>query len=160
MRPRLLSFWQRVEDRNPPPPVNLPDVLTMFRRVDPIRVEASNDALTWLGEMDAAKEEIRRNTEVVEEMKFRLGQFMLGSGAIVRPVGPRGGKKPVEPTAEAKPEPHELRSDGQPLLLINLQRQQRLDGDRIKEEYPEVAAECVKEISFFRFDPPRKKKAA
>jgi hypothetical protein len=161
MRPMLVSFWEdHVLTGVPPEPINLPDVLKLFGRRESIQVEASGDAIKWLAQFEACKAAARAAEEGAEEAKFELGKFMLGEDAIVRPVGPRGGKKPIEPTAAAKPIAHELRIDGAPALVINLQRQNRLDTDLVRKEHPEVAAACTYELKFFRFDPPRKKKAA
>lgn len=159
MRPRLVRFWKNnVLARVEPAPIRLPDVLKLFMRRDFIKVEASDDAITWLVRFEAAKTQERLALEEKEEMKFLIGQFMLGEDAIVRPVGARGGKKPIEPTAAAKPIAHELTIDGTPALVINLQSQHRIDTDLVKKDYPEAAAACGYDLKFFRFDPPRGKK--
>lgn len=159
MRRRAVHFWNdHVLARVPPKPINLPDVLRMFHRSPAIRIEASDEAIKWLAELEAAKTQARIAAEALEEHKFLIGKFMLGEDAIVRPVGPRGGKKSVEPTAAAKPIAHELTIDGVPALVINLQQQHRIDTDLVKKDYPEVAAACGYDLKFFRFDPPRGKK--
>lgn len=160
MRPRLVSFWNdRVLAKIAPEPMRYSDVAALlFRRAQPVRVEASVDAIKWLGELEAARDAEKVAKEAAEEAKFQIGKFMLGDESIVRPVGPRGGKKSVEPTDLTKPNPHELLIDGQPALCLNLQEQSRIDSDRLRKERPEIAAEFSKDIRFFRFDPPRKKR--
>lgn len=159
MRPILVGFWKNnVLAGVPPDPVNLPDVTKLLMRRPSIKVEASAEAIGWLGEFEDAKSRARVALEVVEEMKFQIGKFMLGADAIVRPVGARGGKSPVEPTAAAKAIAHELTINTEPALVINLQQQSRIDTDKVRKEHPDVAAECSKELKFFKFDKPRKRK--
>jgi predicted phage-related endonuclease len=158
MRATEVKFWnEHVLAGVPPEPVNLPDVTKLLERREKIVVEASADAVIWLGDLESAKTQKRIAEEMIEAAKFELGKFMLGEAAIVRPVGPRGGMKPVEPTALAKPIAHELTINTEPALVINLQRQRRLDSDKVKKEHPEVAEACSYDLKFFKFDPPRKK---
>jgi predicted phage-related endonuclease len=161
MRPVLVGFWKNnVLAGVPPDPVNLPDVTKLLMRRPAIQVEASAEAIAWLAEFEAAKAQMRVAAEIAEEMKFLIGKFMLGEDAIVRPVGARGGKYPVEPTAAAKAIAHELTIDTEPALVINLQRQTRIDTAKVQKDYPEVASACSYDLRFFKFGkPPKPKKA-
>lgn len=159
MRPGLVRFWrENVLARVEPDPIRQPDLTALFRRRDVIRVEASAEAVAWLGEFETAKSQARVALEQVEEMKFQIGKFMLGADSIVRPVGPRGGKNAVEPTAAAPKKPHELLINGAAVLLVSLQEQVRLDTAKVQKEHPDVAAACSKEISFFKYGKPPKPK--
>lgn len=159
MRRRAVHFWnQHVLARVPPKPINLPDVLRMFHRRPAICVEASVEAIQWLGDFEAAKDQKRIAEDNIEEAKFQIGLFMLGEDAIVRPVGPRGGKQPVEPTEAAKSIAHELTIEGASVLEINLQQQTRVDVKLVQKEFPEVAAACSKDLKFFKFAKPKKAK--
>jgi predicted phage-related endonuclease len=161
MRAAEVKFWnENVLAGVPPEPVNLPDVTKLLERREKIVVEASAEAVIWLGDLEAAKAQKRIAEEAIEAAKFDLGKFMLGEAAIVRPVGPRGGLKPVEPTALAKPIAHELTINTEPALVINLQRQRRLNTDMVKKEHPEVAEACSYDLKFFKFDKPRQPKKA
>lgn len=157
IRPRLIKFWHdNVQARVEPAAVRLPDIYTLFGRRQPISVEASPEAIMWLAAFEKAKADARVALEVAEEMKFQIGKFMLGQDAITRPVGARGGKYPVEPTAAATAIPHQLLINTEPALVINLQKQRRLDNDKVKKDYPEVAEACSYELKFFKFDKPKK----
>lgn len=159
MRPILVGFWKNnVLAGVAPDPLNLPDVTKLLMRRPSIKVEASAEAIGWLGEFEDAKSRARVALEVVEEMKFQIGKFMLGADAIVRPVGARGGKYPVEPTAAAKAIAHELTIDTEPALVINLQQQSRIDNDLVRKDYPEVAAACSYDLKFFKFAKPTQRK--
>ena len=161
MRRRAVSFWRdHVLKGVPPPVLNFADVQKMFHRSPAIQVEASAEAIQWLAEFEAAKQAARAAAEAIEEYKFLIGRFMLGADAIARPIGPRGGKKPVEPTDLAKPIAHELTIDTEPALVINLQKQTRVDTDKVKKDYPEVAAECSYDLKFFKFARPSQPKKA
>lgn len=159
MRRVLVGFWKNnVLAKIAPDPINLPDVTKLLMRTPAVQVEASAECIGWLGEFEAAKAQERAAKEAIEEYKFLIGKFVLGEAAIVRPVGPRGGKYPVEPTAAAKDIKHELTIDTEPALVINLQQQSRLDTDMVRKEHPEVAAACSYDLKFFKFDKPRKRK--
>lgn len=159
MRPRLVRFWEdNVLARVEPEPVNLPDVLKLFHRRPTIRIEASVEAVQWLAQLEECRAAAAAAAEGQEEAKFEIGKFMLGEDAIVRPVGARGGKKPIEPTELAKPIPHELTIDAAPVLVINLQQQTRVDTDLVKKDFPEVAAACSYDLKFFTFRKPTKGK--
>jgi putative phage-type endonuclease len=158
MRARAVDFWNNhVLAGVPPKPINLPDVMKLFRRSPAATIEATEEVVALVGELEALKDQAKAVEEGIEVKKFEIGKYMLGD-AIERPVKPRGGLDKVQPTATAKPGQHVLTYCGRELLLVNLQSQIRLDNDRIRKEYPEVAAECSKQINFYRFDPPRKKR--
>lgn len=161
MRAQELTFWHHhIEGGVEPEPVNLPDVLELLRRREKaIRVEGDLATIEAWQEFIEVRDTVRAGEERIEDLKFQIGKFMLGEDAIVRPVGPKGGKKPVEPTPAAKPSPHELTVDGTAVLEILLQKQSRIDNDALREKYPAEAAECSKSLSFFKFQSPKKGKS-
>lgn len=158
MRKALVSFWfNNVLARVEPNPINLPDVSKLLMRRESIRVEASAYVIDQIAQLEEGRAKMRVGKEQEEEAKFQIGRFVLGEDKIIRPIGPRGGKKHVQPTALAKPLPHEVLIDGRATLVINLQRQNRIDTELVRKDYPDVAAACGYDIRFFRFDPPKRK---
>lgn len=156
MRRREVDFWlNNVQAGVPPEPINLPDVFQWFRMVPTIKVDATDEIVGKVQELVLARQNAKAFSDRAEELKFELGVYMLGESAIQWEGA--GSKRRIAPTAETKPDKHELRHKGRPILTVGLQNQTRIDSDAIKEKYPEVALECRKPISFFRFDQPRKK---
>lgn len=153
LRAKETAFWQyNVLADVAPAPVNLPDVMQLFRRKSPIRCAATPEIAALVAELNQLRATQRAAEQGQEELKFQIGEYMLGKGAVE--LTARGEAKP---TVTAAPGDHQLLVDGEPVLEVRLQQQTRLDNDRIKREHPEVAAECSKSISFMTFNQPRKK---
>lgn len=154
MREKEVAFWQNhVLKGVPPSPVNLPDVLELFGRTVASRVEATPEVLALVDKLAAARDTARAAEEAQDECKFQIGRFMLGETGITL-----DDKGRIVPGADVKPGNHELLASGAPVLVIAKRQQSRVDGDALKEKYPEIALECQKRIEFFAFTKPRKAK--
>lgn len=177
LRSKLVAFWNdHVLAGVPPEPVNLPDVLQMFKRAEaPIIIEADGievnprevfpdgsfdgDAVPLKQvheELELAKAAEKAAAGRIEDLKFVLGKAMLGEDKIARAQKPRGGLEAPKPTAIATTQKHMLKFKGAPLLTIALEQQTRLDTDAVRTKHPEVAAECSKTNRFFKFREPTK----
>lgn len=157
MRRREVNFWlNHVQSGVPPEPINLPDIFQWFRMVPVISVDADDEVVAKVQELTLARQNSKTFADRAEELKFEIGEYMLGKSAIQWEG--TGAKRRIAPTTETKPDKHELRHRGWPILQIGLQNQTRIDNDKVREKHPDVAIECSKRISFFRFDQPRKKK--
>jgi predicted phage-related endonuclease len=155
MRERELDFWHgNVLARVPPAPVNLPDVVELFHRAPASRTVATEEIAAKVQQFYANRTTINQLQEIDETLRYEIGVHMLGQAGVLLA---KDGK--IEPTPEVAPGVHELRFDGQPILVVKKQSQVRLDGDAVREKHPEVAAECAKPISFFKFSHPPKPKA-
>lgn len=153
MRAKEVAFWQgHVLTKLPPSPVNLPDVLMLFRRIGGMKVEATPEILAHCQRMEVYKQDAKVAEESIEFCKFEIGKFMLGADAFERD---KKGK--VKPTATAAPGKHELQENGKTVLTVAFQSQTRIDADAVREKYPQVAAECSKQTEFFVFRPTRRK---
>jgi hypothetical protein len=153
LRAKESAFWQyNVLADLAPAPVNLPDVVQLFRRKEPIRITATPEIADLVAQLNGLRAAQRTAEQGQEELKFQIGEFMLGKGAIE--LTPKGEAKP---TAAAAPGVHALLFEGKPILTVGLQTQSRLDGERLKRDHPDIAAECTKSISFVTFSTPRKK---
>jgi predicted phage-related endonuclease len=149
MRAKSVSFWfDNVQAGVPPDPVNLPDVMHLFRRDRGTLIEATPEILAKFDEYRDASDtanSLTREGGVLDTLKFAIGAFMLGAEVYVEP-----------PEELAK---HILTApDGRELLAVSLQSQQRLDTKFVRERYPMIAAECSKTSRFFVFRPKRGKK--
>lgn len=154
MRAKEVEFWMKhVIPEIAPRPVNLPDVLNLFGRVPAIRIEASEEVVKLVNELLNLRGEQRAAAQGEEEVKFQIGEYMLGKDAIVL-----NAKGEAKPSPTPKGGPHELTVKGVPVLAVGLQVQRRLDGDKVKADHPEVAAQCMKSLSFYKFAQPKKGK--
>jgi putative phage-type endonuclease len=154
MRAKAITFWnEHVVARVPPPAVNLPDVLKLFRKAPATTVEATAEVSALCDRLAWLKTSMQQIEDEEAEVKFQIGKFMLGEAGIALA---NGGK--LEPTPQTKEGVHLLTRGGSPLLQVALQHQSRLDAARLSKERPEVVAEFQKPISFFTFAKPRGKR--
>jgi predicted phage-related endonuclease len=158
LRQKMVGFWHNhVLAGVPPAPVNLPDVLKLFKRVEaPIVVEADESLYALYCELEKAKDAQKAAEGRIEDLKFDLGKAMLGADAIAREQKKNGTFHPPKPTAAATEQRHTLKYQGAPVMTIVLEKQNRLDTDAVRKKHPEVAAECSKELKFFKFREPTK----
>lgn len=153
MRAQEVAFWNdHVLAGVPPSALRFEDVQQLFALRAASRTEANDEIVGLLRELDLAKQQRVAAEDREVELKYEIGRFMLGAGAIRLENGGR-----IEPV-EIKPGQHLLTRGGATLLTVRLQTQTRLDGDALREKHPEIAAECTKTVSFIRFDKPRKGK--
>lgn len=154
MRARAVAFWHdHVLAGVPPEPVNLPDVLKLFRKLPASSTEATEEVAALVRELEVARQDKAVADEREVELKYQIGRFMLGESGILLA---NGGK--IIPGPGLTPGVHCLTYGGAPILNVRLSESQRLDGERLKEEKPEVHAAFQKPISFFTFAKPRGKK--
>ena len=160
MRARALKFWrEHVLARVAPVPINLPDVERMLRRTPPTRIEATPEVEKMINELDEARAMERNAKAEADEMKFQLGMAILGAGALKREIGPRGGIGGIQPTGDAPQIPHVVLVAGEPRLQISLLCRTGIDSDKVRTEYPEVAAACTSASPYLKFGKPPKPKA-
>jgi predicted phage-related endonuclease len=157
MRAQLVDFWtNNVQTGVPPKAKNLPDILQWFSMVPNISVPADEHALDLVGEMTMAKQTASAAMKRVEEIKFELGQYMLGVSAIQWERV--NGEMKMMPTPNTSERKHLLTTNGVPVLTVGLQTQSRISSEAVRERHPEIIADVTKTLRFFRFDQPRGKK--
>jgi hypothetical protein len=153
MRPKLVAFWNdHVLAGVPPDPINLPDVLRLFRKAPASQRVATPEMLELCEELKHANDAAAAAEEWATECKYELGKYILGATGILL-----GNKGRMLPAASTMPGKHLLLHDGRPALIVSLIQTSRLDGERFEHDHPELAAAYQKQISFFRFDRPRRK---
>lgn len=145
MTKRLLRFWnENVLARVPPEPVNVPDVVSLFRRSGETRREATPEVEDLIKQYDAAKALVKDAEQKIDDIQFKLGTFLLGA-ELTDP----------SPDIEGR---HVIVKDGKPLMTVAMQSQYRVSETQIKVKYPRVAEECVRLSQFFTYtrNKPRK----
>lgn len=154
MRAKEVAFWnEHVLAGVPPAPQDILDVYALFKRDLSTKIEASIEVAALVEDLKRANDEERAAKERAEEIKFRVGEFMLGAAAIT--LDPKDG---IKPGPEAKPGRHVLTFGGDEILTVALQSQARIDQKLLREQHPEVAEQCTKQSQFFTFRAKRSKR--
>jgi putative phage-type endonuclease len=140
-----LKFWNdHVLARVPPPPKTLHDVVRLLPPDKDIIAEAPLSIVELIRQFEEAKERSRNDDTLAEQLKFKIGEWLLGA------------EKMEIPSPEPK---HIIVSAGRPIQRISYQEQSRIDADLVRTKYPDIAAECSKLSKFYRFDKPKRKRA-
>lgn len=113
------EFWQRVQDRNPPDPINNDDVAKMYNKVNGSSIEATAEILLNLDCLKLLRERIKADTAEKESYEVEIKNFMKDN-EILAYMG-----KPIVTWKMAK-------------------GASRIDRDMLESDYPEVAAICTK----------------
>jgi predicted phage-related endonuclease len=136
-----LDFKRRLEESDPPEPKNSPDVALLFGRSTQTRKEATPEVAALVSALFTTRGMAATLEETEEGLKLQIGRFLLDA-------------KPVE--KQEKPGLHVLTFKGEPILQVAHQSTERVDTDKLRAKFPEVAAECMRETSSFVYKKPRK----
>jgi len=127
MRERMVSFWRNnVLARVPPDPVSYEDCLRLTLRMRGKPVEIDDKIAASLRLLKELREEAQSNEGAQSEIKFEILNFIRKAWLL-------------EPTAEVA-DNAVLLSGGIKVASYNAQSTTRLDGARLKEEKPDIAA--------------------
>lgn len=78
------EFWQRVQDRNPPEPINQIDLRLLFPKHDPDKTKTINTELSeQLTTLSETRFKIKQLNEIEEKYKFNIMQFMGDAEVLV-----------------------------------------------------------------------------
>lgn len=156
LRARCVAFWnENILKGIPPGVINVPDVLEMFRRVPPVKVEATEEDMELMREYAACKATAKVALERIDELKFELGKRMLGEASLRWERVDREMK--MVPTPSTPLAKHALYFKGWPALEVGLQVQNRISATLVKAKHPDIVPDVTKEMKFFRFDQPKRK---
>lgn len=113
------EFWNLVQTRTPPPPINLRDVNRMFPTHAPAKVlDADDELAAKIGELQMFKKQVKALEEHVEWAELAV----------------KSAVKDAE----------EVRWRGEKLLTWKNNRDsQRLDEDALKAKHPDAYADCL-----------------
>lgn len=87
IRAREIEFWERIQTRNPPPPVDPEDVKWLYQRDAGTSIDATNDVVEMVRYLKEMKISAKAQEAQIELMAARIKNFM-GSNAIL--LGPDG----------------------------------------------------------------------
>jgi predicted phage-related endonuclease len=136
-----IDFKRRLDASDPPEPKNSPDVALLFGRSTQTRKEATPEVAALVSSLYSTRSMAATLEETEEGLKLQIGRFLLDA-------------KPV--AKQEKPGLHMLTFNGEPILQVVLQSTERVDTDKIKAEFPEVAQKCLKETTSFVYRKPKK----
>lgn len=147
MRAGAIKFWhENVLQQIPPDPIRLPDIFSLLRKTGMVTKEADEATLELIGKYDEALKQAKLAEEVIEDLKFQLGEFLLGPGVMTT----------ENPNVTAE---HVITKEGKPHMTVSFQQQYRLSETQVKVRHPKVAEECVTLIQFFQFKRNRPRKS-
>jgi len=145
MREKACAFWyDHVMANDPPPPIRLEDVIrTLFRREVDTIIDADPELEGLVQELKLTRHAAKSCRERDEELRFQIGVRVLGADVVSTP---------------SKTPKHVVYIDGQTALTVSYQKQNRIDADKLREEFPDVAVAVTKQNEFFSYNLPRGKK--
>lgn len=144
MRDQEVRFWnENVLGGVPPKPQSLPDVYTLFKKLGTTEREATDEVKALFAEYRKATQLKSSCESSIEELKIKLGTFLLGAEKFSNPE--ESGR-------------HVLKVDGRPVLNVTFESQYRLNEDKLRAKFPQVAEECAKLSTFYVFRQPKGKK--
>jgi putative phage-type endonuclease len=124
MRAREIAFWNCVQNRIPPDPVNLGDVKLLMYRIKGVPIEATDAIAGEVRALKILKDTIKAMESQAEAKQFEIAAFLFHNLQQVK------GASLEDKTA--------LTYAGKTLLTWITQAATRLDAKRIKEEAPEL----------------------
>lgn len=97
IRAKEIAFWQRVQDKIPPPPTTLADVQFLYPQDAGTAIEADDDLAALCAEIKEAKAGAKRADEHLEALTTRL-KIAMGDAALLT-----FGGKPIATWKNNKP---------------------------------------------------------
>lgn len=87
IRAKEIEFWQRIQDKNPPPPIDPEDVKWLYQRDGGTAIAASYDILEMVQHLKDMKARAKEQEGQIELLSARIKAFM-GTNAVL--LGPDG----------------------------------------------------------------------
>lgn len=89
LRARELAFWRCVQERMPPDPVNMGDVLSLMYRLNGRPIEATPAIAQRIVELGQIRGAIKVNNDAEESIKLEIAQFVFHSLQELNAKDPR-----------------------------------------------------------------------
>ena len=124
MRAREIAFWNCVQNRFPPDPVNMGDVKLLMRRISGVPIEATDAIAALVKDLKNVKESQKALDGDEEDLQFKITAFLFHNLKETK------GASLEDKTA--------LTYQGKTILTWTTQSTTRLDTKAIKEEAPEL----------------------
>lgn len=87
IRAREVEFWQRIQDKTPPPPIDPEDVKWLYQRDGGTAIEASDEIIEMVQHLKDMKASAKKQGGQIELLAARIKTFM-GTNAVL--LGPDG----------------------------------------------------------------------
>jgi putative phage-type endonuclease len=145
MRAKELAFWnEHVVPGVPPAAQNLPDIYHLFKKLGESSKEATPEVLDLITQYKTALADAKDAEDAQEELKFKLGEFLLGVEQM------------QNPSAKGR---HQITHSGAPLITVDFQQVFGVSEVLVKTLYPKIAKECVQLSQFFVYRVNKPKRA-
>lgn len=82
------EFWRRVQEKDPPPAMNLADIKYLYARSSGTAVVADEEAIGWHESLAEAKAETAILESRIAELEFNLKRKMQGAPRLLHPDDP------------------------------------------------------------------------
>lgn len=144
IREKEVYFWtEHVLRGLPPEPLRIEDVYRLFRRDAETKLEATQELSEAVAKLRQLRDMAKTCEAQADEIKFQIGCALLGQDVAAAPA----------PKAK-----HTLLVNGQPILTVRYQEQERIDSTALRAKHPEIAEQCSKTSKFFVFAPTQPKR--
>lgn len=131
MRAKAVAFWNNhVLKRIPPDPIDWPDMMLLYAKVNGKPVELDEEAAAVYFQLRDATAKEKQWKEVHDEKKFQLADF------IRRQWGLNDIRDAVDNA--------EILINGVVVATWKKQSSTRIDADKLKADHPEIALSCSK----------------
>ncbi len=131
MREVFIRFWNdHVLAGIPPEPHTIDDCGILFRRRPASTTEATEENLALAQTLKDLRYEIMILKNEEEQTKLQILGNMLGAETVASQTVPPGK--------------HILMAGGAEILTVAMQSSKRIDSDKLRKQFPEVAAQCEK----------------
>jgi predicted phage-related endonuclease len=138
LRQEAIKFWnENVLARVAPEPVNLDDILNLYRRYTGRPVELDEATAGITEDIFRLNEQKRVLDEGLEDKKFRLFDYVRKAWGI-----------PADPTAELPGDNAILLYEGRPFAVWRRQNGTSLDQKRLRADHPEIVKEYDRRTTF------------
>lgn len=116
MRRMAAEFWQRVQDRDPPPPQSIADTLRLWPIANDARVEASEEIIAALSTFKLMNRKSKTYDDGKDGVSLLIREFMKDASALTL--------------------------DGIEIATLRQQKTSSIDADRLKSEFPDAFKAC------------------
>lgn len=149
MREKAVDFWMNhVLERVPPEPVNMSDMMKLFKKFIGKPVELDDTHFCMLSGRKARQEQIKQLEKQNDEIEFQICDFIRRQWNLSPAELSKTLEDSIRNASVDVPEDATLLHEGKIAGTWKKQRGENLDWERLKKERPEILEEYKKEHWF------------
>ena len=132
IREKVLAFWRRVQDRDPPGPETLEDIIYLTKRERARRVPATPELLSLLTKYRAAKDMETSSEAVAKDLKVQVANAILEGLRVERNALSEDGAVIVN-------------DDDEVIGSFRCTKRETIDTTKLREERPDIASQYTRD---------------